>query len=111
MRLVSDHVVEGRAGPNFPRVYPTLDDVDLTDIWRFSHGQPWADYARMRAEAPVMWHPEPHGYPGFWALTRFEDVKQVNGDPKTFSSEVGGILMAMGDKAMSHPDLFSPCPL
>lgn len=107
MRLVSDHVVEGRAGPNFPPVYPTLEGVDLTDIWRFRQGQPWADYARMRAEAPVMWHPEPHGYPGFWALTRFEDVKQVNGDPKTFSSEVGGILMAMGDKAMSHPDLFS----
>ena len=107
MKLVSDHVVEGRAGPGFPQAYPTLAGVDLTDIWRFSGGQPWADFARMRSEAPVMWHPEPDAHPGFWALTRFADVKQVNGDPETFSSEVGGILMAMWDKATSHPALFS----
>lgn len=107
MRLVSDHVVEGRPGPGFGQVYPTLEGVDLTDIWRFKDGQPWADFARMREEAPVMWHPEPYGHPGFWALTRFDDVRQVNGDPKTFSSEVGGILMALGDKATSHPALFS----
>lgn len=107
MKLVSDHVVEGRVGPGFAQVYPTLSEVDLTDIWRFQGGQPWADFARMRGEAPVMWHPEPHGHPGFWALTGFADVKQVNGDPATFSSEVGGILMAMGDRASSHPALFS----
>ena len=107
MKLVSDHVVEGRPGPGFPQAYPTLAGVDLTDIWRFRQGQPWADFARMRAEAPVMWHPEPGNHPGFWALTRYADVRQVNGDPETFSSEVGGILMAMGDKATSHPALFS----
>lgn len=107
MKLVSDQVVEGRPGPGYPQAYPTLASVDLTDIWRFRHGQPWADFALMREQAPVMWHPEPHGHPGFWALTRFADVKQVNGDPATFSSEVGGILMAMGDKATSHPALFS----
>ena len=54
-----------------------------------------------------MWHPERGEHPGFWALTRFADVKQVNGDPQTFSSEIGGILMALGDKATSHPALFS----
>lgn len=107
MKLVSDHVVEGRPGPGFAQAYPTLAGVDLTDIWRFQGGQPWADFARMRAEAPVMWHLEPGDHPGFWALTRYADVKAVNGDPETFSSEVGGILMAMGDKATSHPALFS----
>jgi hypothetical protein len=49
--------------------YPTLPDVDLADIFRFAKGQPFADYARMRAEAPVMWHAEPYGGPGFWAVT------------------------------------------
>ncbi len=107
MKLVSDHVVDGRAGPTFPLAWPVLDGIDLTDIWRFRDGQPWADFARMRAEAPVMWHTEPYGHPGFWAVTRYADIRQVNGDPATFSSEVGGILMAMGDKATSHPDLFS----
>jgi cytochrome P450 len=90
MKLVSDHVVEGRPGPGFAQTYPTLAGVDLADIWRFRDGQPWADFARMRAEAPVMWHPEPGDHPGFWALTRYADVRAVNGDPETFSSEVGG---------------------
>ena len=107
MRLVSDHIVEGREGPTFGQVYPTLLDVDLSDIYAFTKGQPWADYARMRAEAPVMWHPMPRSGVGFWAVTRFEDVKRVNGDPETFSSEKGGILMALGPEETRHPTLFS----
>ncbi len=51
MRLVSDHIIEGRPGPTFPPVYPTLEGVDLGDIQAFTKGQPWGDYARMRAEA------------------------------------------------------------
>lgn len=92
MQLVSDHIVEARHGPTAPPVYPTLSGVDLTDITRFTAGQPWADYARMRTQAPVMWHPEAHGS-GFWAVTRYADVLQVNADWQTFSSERGGILM------------------
>lgn len=85
MRLVSDHIIEGRPGPTFPPVYPTLEGVDLGDIQAFTKGQPWGDYARMRAEAPVMWHPMRRDGVGFWAVTRFDDVKRVNGDPETFS--------------------------
>ena len=107
MRLVSEHIVEGRQGPTFPQVYPTLEGVDLGDIHAFTKGQPWADYARMRAEAPVMWHPLRREGVGFWAVTRFEDVKRVNGDPETFSSEKGGILMALGPEETRHPTLFS----
>jgi cytochrome P450 len=107
MRLVSDHIVEGRPGPTFPQAYPTLPGIDLTDIKSFTRGQPWHDFARMRAEAPVMWHPGPRDSVGFWALTDYEDVKRVNGDPETFSSETGGILMALGPEETRHPTLFS----
>lgn len=107
MRLVSDHIVEGRAGPTFGTAYPTLPEVRLTDIQAFTRGQPWADYAAMREQAPVMWHPEPRGGTGFWAVTGYEDVKRVNGDPDTFSSEAGGILMALGPQETRHPTLFS----
>ena len=65
------------------------------------------DRAAMRAQAPVMWHPMPRNGVGFWALTGFEDVKRVNGDPETFSSEKGGILMALGAPETRHPVLFS----
>lgn len=107
MRLVSDHIVEGRAGPTFDRAYPTLPDVDLTDIRAFTRGQPWEDYRRMREAAPVMWHDLPRNGVGFWAVTSFDGVKRVNGDPETFSSETGGILMALGPEETRHPLLFS----
>lgn len=107
MHLVSDHIIEGRAGPTFDPNYPTLPGVDLIDIRRFTQGQPWDDFARMRAEAPVMWHPMPRDGVGFWAVTSFEGVKRVNGDPQTFSSEKGGILMALGPQETRHPILFS----
>jgi cytochrome P450 len=43
-------------------------------------------YARLRAEAPVFRNPEPGG-PGFWALTRYDDVYAVDHDFQRFSSE------------------------
>ena len=95
MRLVSEHVTNGAPGPAHPTVYATLSGVNLADIHRFTAGQPFADFARMRRQAPVMWHPEPRGHPGFWAVTRYADVQRVNQDPATFSSERGGILMAL----------------
>jgi len=106
MDLISQTVVDGIAGPGAPPTYPTLAGVDLADIFRFTKGQPWADFARMRTEAPVMWHPEPFDGPGFWALTKYEDVQRVNGDPATFSSQRGGILMSMGPPDKRHALLF-----
>ena len=106
MQLISETVVEGRAGPVARPTYPTLEGVNLTDIRRFTNGQPYEDYARMRALAPVMWHPEPLQGPGFWAVTRYADVMAVNGDPQTFSSQRGGILMAAGRPEQRHALLF-----
>lgn len=106
MELISQTVVEGRPGPTGRPIYPTLDGVDLANIQAFTAGQPWGDYARMRREAPVMWHPEPNGGPGFWALTRHADIMAVDGDPETFSSQRGGILMAVGKPEQRHSLLF-----
>ncbi|MES2033759.1 MAG: cytochrome P450 [Pseudomonadota bacterium] len=107
MDLISQTAVEGRAGPTFGTTYPTLAGVDLTDVGNFAHGQPYASFARMRAEAPVMWHPETrHDGPGFWAVTRHADVMAVNGDPATFSSQRGGILMAAGKPEARHALLY-----
>ncbi len=107
MELISETAVEGRAGPNNDRAYPTLDGVDLTDIAAFRNGQPYADFARMRAEAPVMWHPETRlDGPGFWAVTRHADVMAVNSDAATFSSQRGGILMGAGKPEARHVLLY-----
>jgi cytochrome P450 len=65
--------------------------ANLADAATYASGPPHALFARMRAEAPVCWHPEPRG-PGFWALTRHADVLAVSRDAATFSSARGGYM-------------------
>jgi cytochrome P450 len=63
--------------------------VDLLDHDLFRDHEPWEMFDRLQREAPVYFHPEPGGR-GFWALTKYDDVRAVLRDAKTFSSEVGG---------------------
>jgi cholest-4-en-3-one 26-monooxygenase len=67
----------------------TFDDIDLTDASVWEQGAPhdWLD--QLRTHDPVHWHEESDG-PGFWALTRHADVRQVSSSPGEFSSYVGG---------------------
>lgn len=71
----------------------SLADIDLLDPAQYADGPPHALFRRLRAEDPVHWHPERDG-PGFWALTKYADVVQVSRDPATFSSHVGGTMIA-----------------
>ena len=75
------------------------------DKWEtFINGQPFELFERLRREAPVYWHEESLEFePGFWALTKHEDIITVSKDPKTFSSAVGGHLMTMGDPEVVDP--------
>ncbi len=68
-----------------------LATIDLTDASVWERGAPhhWLD--QLRSEDPVHWHEEADG-PGFWALTRHADVRQVSTSPSDFSSYVGGPL-------------------
>src|SRR5262245_22032360 len=93
-------------GPIFPKAYPELDADVLADPELFTQGQPFDVYSRLRTAAPVTWQREGTNGPGFWALTRYQDVMRVDGDPETFSSQKGGILMAYGPPETRHPLLF-----
>ena len=107
MRLLSEDFPLGlAAGPVFPKTYPEIEPDALCNVELFLQGQPFDTYARLRAEAPVAWQREGHNGPGFWALTQYSDVMRVDGDPKTFSSQKGGILMAYGPPETRHPLLF-----
>lgn len=64
-----------------------LEQIDLTDLDLFLHGDPHAAFALLRREAPVYWH-ERNGR-GFWAVTRYDDALRVYHDPGTYSSERG----------------------
>jgi cytochrome P450 len=61
-------------------------NIDLLNPRSFADGHPLGQYAWLRDNAPVYWHEEPDG-PGFWALTRYQEVAAVGRDPATFSSE------------------------
>ncbi|WP_413756101.1 cytochrome P450 [Streptomyces sp. MMBL 11-3] len=64
-----------------------LDDVDLTDLDRFTDGlQPWRMFHTLRHLDPVHWQPEAAPNSGFWAVTRHRDVVAVDRDADTFTS-------------------------
>jgi len=60
--------------------------IDLLSPSSFASGHPFAQYRWLRDNAPVFWHEEPGGK-GFWAVTRFKDVWEVDRDFQNFSSE------------------------
>jgi cytochrome P450 len=68
----------------------TTSYIDLSDHDAFVAEVPHAAFAQLRREDPVHWNPEPDGGPGFWAVTRYEDIRTVHRDVETFSSEIGG---------------------
>lgn len=71
-------------------------EINLTDPKLYSDGDPYAVWQWLRANDPVRWHP-PMDLPGFWVLTKYDDVRAVYRDPATFSS-AGGIILRPGDK-------------
>ena len=62
-----------------------LQEIDLLDRDVFTQGVPheWLTY--LRNNHPVYHHPEPDG-PGFWVITKYDDLKQVSREPNLFSS-------------------------
>ncbi|KAA1250754.1 cytochrome P450 [Mycobacterium simiae] len=69
------------------------DDIDLTDLDRFTAGFPHGVFDVLRRESPVWFHPPTASTPGgegFWVLSRYADIVAVATDLATFSSETGG---------------------
>jgi cholest-4-en-3-one 26-monooxygenase len=73
-----------------------LEELDLGDMSLWEEGPPHAIFDRLRAEAPVHWSPMAtwENEPGFWSITRPEDIHAISRDWETFSSERGGMLIA-----------------
>jgi cytochrome P450 len=63
--------------------------IDLSDHDAFVGAVPHEAFAALREHDPVHWNPEPEG-PGFWAVTRYGDIRAVHRDVGTYSSEIGG---------------------
>jgi cytochrome P450 len=64
-------------------------EIDLSDHDAFLERVPHEWFATLRREAPVYFNPEPDG-PGFYAVTRYADIREVHRNPAIYSSELGG---------------------
>lgn len=71
--------------------------IDLLDPELFSRNAFWDTLGWLRAHAPAYWHDEPGG-PGFWVISRYQDVVAAYTAPETFSSRFG---MRLGTNAQA----------
>jgi cytochrome P450 len=68
---------------------------DLADPALYSDGDPHAVFTELRRRAPVCWQESPAG-PGFWSVTKYDDVDTVLRDYTVFTSERGTLLNILG---------------
>ncbi len=76
-------------------------EIDLLSVAQYAGSQPHEQFAWLRENAPVYRHPETDG-PGFWAVTRYEDVRAVGRDPQTFSSSPT-VMLSDGSSSEESP--------
>ena len=73
-----------------------LSEVTLAERELWEEGPPHETFKRLRGECPVHWSasiPEFPGEPGFWSVTRAQDVRTVSLDWQTYSS-ANGVAMS-----------------
>jgi len=74
-------------------------DVDLWDMDAFQRQEHHAMLDRLRETEPgIHWVEEGENGPGFWAITRLDDLREVNRHVDVFSSNKGGTQMQEPDE-------------
>jgi cytochrome P450 len=74
-----------------------IEKLELTERELWLDGPPYETFKQMRGKCPVHWTENFEEFPeeaGFWSVTTAEDVHTVSRDWKTYSSELGGVLVA-----------------
>ena len=113
MDLVSDEILidSGQISPTYEASYGTIEGFKLWDPDAWTNGHPFELYKRMREESPVMWLPGERRMSGFWSVTRYEDIKEVELAHNVFSSQRGGINLAVLDRKNWRPEKLVPAAL
>ena len=108
--ILSDEILKNKINKaEFDYKYPHKPSASFNDLELFTKGQPTNFYKELRENAPVFYHePMPTDpEPGYWVLTKYEDVKYVSMNPKIFSSQYAtGNLLTLGTEENRHPKLF-----
>ena len=113
MKLVSDEILidSGQQTPSFASVYPSFSGFELWNPSDWTKGHPYALYTQMRNEAPVMWSQAGKEMDGFWSVTRYDDIREIELAPDLFSSQRGGINLAVPDRKDWRPKKLVPASL
>jgi cytochrome P450 len=75
----------------------------------FYAGDPFPTYARLRAEAPVVWH-QPDDGPGWWVVSTLPEVLEVSRHPDRFCSAQGILTFEIGVDYPSPPTMMHTDP-
>ncbi len=74
-----------------------IESVELTERELWLDGPPQEAFKQMRSKCPIHWTESFEDLPeeaGFWSVTTAEDVHTVSRDWETYSSELGGVVIA-----------------
>ncbi len=80
-----------------------LEEIDLTDPDLYATGDQHAVFRYLRANAPVFFQRQRSG-PGFWAVTRYEDLRRVSRDTQSFISSGGTSTMDLENPGSASMD-------
>jgi len=85
-------------------------DIALSDpeLWARPDAERDAVFATLRRDLPISWHAEPlfeenPPGPGYWAVTRFDDVRKASRNPELFISGKG---VNIGDMPVEISEFF-----
>jgi cytochrome P450 len=74
-----------------------IESVELTERELWLDGPPLEAFKQMRGKCPIHWTESFEELPdeaGFWSVTTAEDIHKVSRDWQTYSSELGGVVLA-----------------
>jgi cytochrome P450 len=74
-----------------------IESVELTERELWLDGPPLEAFEQMRSKCPIHWTESFEEFPeeaGFWSVTTADDVYAVSRDWETYSSELGGVVVA-----------------
>ncbi len=74
-----------------------IESVELTERELWLDGPPQEAFKQMRGKCPIHWTESFEELPdedGFWSVTTADDVHAVSRDWETYSSELGGVVVA-----------------